>query len=211
MKPQAGAIPVILTTVLGILCCTGGLWIHAKAELAQVLLRHAWSRTVRLHRLVKPWPWADIVPAARLRVPRHGQDLIILQGQSGAALAFGPGMLRQGVRPGRPGACILAGHRDTSFSFLRRIRPGDTLQLEDDQGTTWFYRVTGTEILQADELIFGHDPVPHLILITCYPFESLLPGTRQRYVVTAEIIPAAERIPLQQEKKYETLRTSQMI
>ena len=68
-----------------------GAWIHAKAWLAQLLLQRAWERTLRGEAAAKPWPWADTWPVARLRVPAHGVDLIVLSGVSGRTLAFGPG------------------------------------------------------------------------------------------------------------------------
>ena len=68
-----------------------GAWIHAKAMLAQSLLETAWSETLRTGKEVKPWPWADTWPVARLTVPRLGIRRIVLAGASGSSLAFGPG------------------------------------------------------------------------------------------------------------------------
>ncbi len=54
----------------------GGLWIDAKALLAQRLISVAWERTLIAGEAgVKPWPWADTWPVARLQVPRLQQDL----------------------------------------------------------------------------------------------------------------------------------------
>jgi sortase A len=36
-----------------------GAWIHAKALLAQVLLKRTFAETVATGRDVKPWSWAD--------------------------------------------------------------------------------------------------------------------------------------------------------
>jgi hypothetical protein len=52
---------------------------------------------------VKPWPWADTWPIARLSAPRHGVDLFVLAGATGRTLAFGPGHVDGTARPGRPG------------------------------------------------------------------------------------------------------------
>src|SRR5207248_2826247 len=70
-----------------------GAYIYAKAGLAQVLLRRAWERTLAGERDVKPWPWADTWPVARLTIPKAGTDSIVLAGASGRTLAFGPGHL----------------------------------------------------------------------------------------------------------------------
>src|SRR5205823_4776424 len=43
----------------GALCFGDGIWIYAKAQLAQFLLERAWARTLHGERDVKPWNWAD--------------------------------------------------------------------------------------------------------------------------------------------------------
>jgi sortase A len=75
-------------------------YIHAKALLAQALLARAWDRTLAGERAVRPWPWADMHPIARLRAPAHGRDLIVLDGASGQALAFGPAHIVGTALPG---------------------------------------------------------------------------------------------------------------
>lgn len=70
---------VPVTALVGLVLVAQGLWIPAKAVLAQVLLQYAWTQTVdaggpngtdpaAIHR---PWPWADTWPVARLRAPAH--------------------------------------------------------------------------------------------------------------------------------------------
>ena len=177
----------------GLIFCLAGAWIPVKAELAQILLALAWQESLDLGRPVRPWPWADIRPVARLRVPRLGRDMIVLSGQSGAALAFGPGMHEQGAGPGGQGTCILAGHRDTSFRFLRRLRRGDLVLLDDGRGRRWRYRVESTTVRRAEDLWFSRGPGAGLALVTCYPFDALRPGTRHRFVVLCRLDPATFR------------------
>ena len=72
---------LVLTLVLLGLWQTGsGAWIYVKARLAQVLLQRAWADTLAGQRDVKPWPWADTWPVARLVVPSLGIDQIVLEG-----------------------------------------------------------------------------------------------------------------------------------
>src|SRR5690606_25926119 len=76
--------------------CAAGIgaqpaWLQAKAALAQVLLQSAWSQSRDSGDAVKPWPWADTHPVARLSVPRLAIDQIVLAGDAGRVLAFGPG------------------------------------------------------------------------------------------------------------------------
>jgi sortase A len=178
----------VLLTVLGILLCAKGTWIHAKALLAQLLLRQAWEQTLSRGEPVKPWPWADTWPTARLRAEQYDRDIIVLAGQSGEALAFGPGMLMAGAEPGQAGICVLAAHRDTHFNFLRKVRVGDIFTVEDRHGRWWRYRVSSTAVREAEDLYLEQKTTAQLALITCYPFQAVNPGTRQRYLVMADRI-----------------------
>ena len=55
-------------------------YIAAKAELAQVLIGKAWQRTLAGEQAVKPWPWADTWPVARLIMAERDVDLFVLAG-----------------------------------------------------------------------------------------------------------------------------------
>lgn len=188
MQRKLSRITLVVLTGMGLTFCLQGIWIPAKALLAQVLLQQAWSETILQGNKVKPWPWADTWPVARLRAPAQQQDLIVLNGQEGASLAFGPGLLKKGAKPGQPGPCILAGHRDTSFTFLQQIQTGDILYIEDKTGKQWAYKVQSVGIQDADNLYIARIPQARLVLITCYPFHAIQPGTSQRYVVMADLI-----------------------
>ncbi len=54
----------ITLVVGGSLLLGSGLYLPAKAALAQVLMRQAWSETE--FDPVRPWPWAETWPVARL-------------------------------------------------------------------------------------------------------------------------------------------------
>lgn len=182
---------VILYALLaggGLLICDG-MWLKAKAVLAQHLLRNAWEETVRTGIAVKAWPWADSWPVARLQVPRLGIDHIVLEGDSGEVLAFGPGHLTGSAAPGGEGNCVLAGHRDTSFTFLKDLRPGDTVNIEAADGTRHTFTVTSSSVEHNQGLYFEQSDSPWLTLVTCYPFDAIQPGTDQRYVVFARLQP----------------------
>jgi sortase A len=159
-----------------------------KALLAQRLLRQAWERTVERQTPVKPWPWADTVPIARLIVPRLRIDEIVLAGANGRTLAFGPAHHEDSARPGTTGASIVTGHRDTHFRFLSRLEPGDRIDVQTAQGAVVSYRVLGSNVVDGrlPFKVSGEDG-PVLLLVTCYPFDSLVPGGPLRYVVMAEM------------------------
>jgi sortase A len=163
-----------------------GAWIYVKARLAQHLLQRAWARTLTGESDVKPWPWADTWPVARLRVPAHGQDLIVLADTSGRTLAFGPGVAPGSARPGTDGTTIITGHRDTHFRFLERVRPGDELVLEIPGRAAAHFRVQGTEVVDTRTAVVDRAPDPAgLVLVTCYPFGAVRPGGPLRWIVAA--------------------------
>jgi sortase A len=93
---------VALLAVIGLWELGHGVWIHAKAQLAQILLQRAWERTLRGEAAAKPWPWADTWPVARLRVPAHGVDLFVLSGVSGRSPSV-PATRRTAPLPARRG------------------------------------------------------------------------------------------------------------
>lgn len=167
----------------------GALWIPAKAELAQFLLQRAWVQTLHGERHVKPWPWADTWPLARLRMADHNVDLIVLAGASGRTLAFGPGHLDGTTPPGQLGNVVLSGHRDTHFRFLAEVQPGELLSLETPDGSLQRYRVIARHVVYEDDLyVRDDDGGAVLTLVTCYPFDAIVTGGPLRYVVRAELV-----------------------
>lgn len=166
------------------------LWIFGKALVAQYLLRRAWDCTITGEQRVKPWPWADTWPVARLVVPRLGVDLIVLSNASARTLAFGPARYAESSRAGTHGRTILTGHRDTHFRFLQHLRHGDLLHLQNARGTRQFYRVRRLSVVDSRRGVPVTDyPEETLALVTCYPFDAVIPGGPMRYVVEAEAIP----------------------
>ncbi|MEO1226667.1 MAG: class GN sortase [Pseudomonadota bacterium] len=173
-----------------------GVYIYAKATLAQFLLERAWAQTLDGDSEVRPWAWADTWPVARLTAPDHGVDLIVLQGASGRTMAFGPGHVSGTAAIGADGLALIGAHRDTHFRFLEHLRPGDALRLQTADGTVHDYRVDLTEIVDHRQatlpMIEGQSTVT---LVTCYPFDTIVPGGPLRYLVHAsqETVVAASR------------------
>lgn len=186
MRRRAGIALVVALLGVAAWHIGQGVWIYAKARLAQHLLQRAWARTRAGDRVVKPWPWADTWPVARLRAVAHGVDLIVLSGASGRTLAFGPGHAHGTALPGDAGTAVVAGHRDTHFAFLRRLRPGEALVVEVPGRAPAVFRVRETAVVDARTAAIGRDDTAVLVLLTCYPFDAIRPGGTLRYVVTAE-------------------------
>lgn len=163
----------------------GQAYLGAKASLAAVLIERAWQAHLRDGREHRPWEWADVVPRARLIVPRLGIDRPVLSGASGGALAFGLGHLDGTAAPGRPGLCAIAGHRDTWAAFLREIVSGDEIVLRTRDHERR-YRVARIEIVDRSEVgVLEPGLDDRLVLVTCYPFGALRGGP-SRYIVTAQ-------------------------
>jgi sortase A len=164
-----------------------GLWIPAKAELAQLLLERSWERSRRGETQVPPWPWADTWPLARLQTSEPGEELLVLSGASGRNLAFGPAHVAGTAPPGAKGNSVVAGHRDTHFAFLEDLAVGDDLWLETPNGVVRRYQVRGAAVVhESDPSPLEPAAEPVLTLITCFPFDAIEPGGPLRYVVRAE-------------------------
>lgn len=164
-------------------------WIHAKAGVAQHLLHASWRASARGTHAVKPWPWADTHPVARLRVPALGIDQIVLAGDSGRSLAFGPGWAEASARPGTHGTSVISGHRDTHFAFLQSVGPGTEVEIEGMQGSRR-YRVVASRVVDVRRDAIALHANDALLLVTCYPFDAVRAGGPLRYVL--ELSPQAE-------------------
>jgi sortase A len=179
-------VAIAAVMVAGLLLAGQGLWIHVKAFAAQMLLERAFEHSVATNSIVKPWPWLDTFPVARIDVPRLGKSIIALEGASGQALAFGPAHVAGTPSAGEDGAAVYAAHRDTHFAFLGAVRNGDEIAVTRRDGVTLRYRVTGHDVRRWDE---SHiDPQAqgqHLVLATCWPLDAVTHGPL-RYLVFAD-------------------------
>lgn len=167
---------------------SGAGYIALKAQLAQLLIAQSWdkSRMAKGHP-EKPWPWADTWPVARLTVPRHDIDLYVLWGATGNALAFGPGYEVASAQPGEGGVTLIGGHRDTHFEFLQDLQLNTLVSMQLPSGEEETYQVNEIRVVNVKK---HPDPLlgvqsNTLLLVTCYPFNTLQPGGPLRYVVSA--------------------------
>jgi sortase A len=169
--------------LIGVGLMVSALWIPAKAQLAQLLLNSAWQQTIQTGRTVKPWPWADHHPVAKLSVQSLGIEQLVLSGDEGNVLAFGPGENTQAKQHGS--SRVISAHRDTHFRFLERVRVGDVIQL-DYVNETHQYRVSEVVVLDAKRYQLSLEQHSNqLFLVTCYPFDAINPGGSLRFLVIA--------------------------
>lgn len=188
----AGVVPAALALTffaLGIWFLGGGLYIAAKAEVAQVLLNRAWAKTLETGQDQKPWSWADTWPVAKISFPTLGKETIVLDKTSGQALAFGPGVMPGMVKIGHPGTALIAAHNDTHFAFLEDVKVGQTFEVQTRQGESLLFEVLGFEVVDTRKpLTLESRDNPHLILSTCYPFKSLASQTPYRFLVISRLV-----------------------
>lgn len=165
-----------------------GLWIPLKAVVAQELLELAWAENRARQAETRPWPWADTWPVAKLALPKARQSMIVLADTSGESLAFGPGLL---TGEAAAGPVIIAGHRDTHFRELAGVRVGEELKLQGRDGRWRRYRVEGTRVVDSRREWIDAERLPEdtLLLVTCYPFDTLEARGPLRFVVHASALP----------------------
>jgi sortase A len=188
VHPAAAAVFSIVLAAAGLPLIGQGLWIHAKAALAQVLLERAFAEMLATGHVVKPWSWADTWPIARIEVPRLGKSAIVLHGSSGQALAFGPGHVERTPDAGERGTAVYAAHRDTHFAFLGDVRVGDEIRVIRGDRASFLFRVTDTAIVPWDQSGIEADGDGRwLVLSTCWPLHAAFSGPL-RYLVRAEVV-----------------------
>jgi sortase A len=178
------ALSLVLLVAGAAFLAQGG-YIYAKACLAQVLLDRAWQAARAGDADPRPWPWADTHAVARLSSAKHGVDLVVLAGATGASTAFAPAHITGTASPGQPGHIAVAAHRDTHFSFLRQVELGDQFELQPRVGPAQQFEVDRIRVVDRHQTSLLSEPGSRLTLVTCYPFDAPLPGGTQRYVVQA--------------------------
>ena len=81
---------------------------------------------------------------------------------------------------------VIVCHRDTHFKFLKDIAIGETILLKTPDGESHRYTVSETAILhQSETHVLQRGGIKALTLITCWPFDAIVPGGPLRYVVSA--------------------------
>ena len=163
-----------------------GFKIEIKAKVAQILLQHAWHKTIKTGEYQRPWKSFDGTPILRLSIPRHEVDQIVLAGTSGQALAFGPAFHKESKLPGVGGTTVLSSHRDSHGVYISQLQKGDAIKLQDRFQQWHSYSVEEFAILNVKtDTISAADAGETLLIVTCYPFNALASGTPLRYVVSA--------------------------
>jgi sortase A len=129
-------------------------------------------------------------PIARLLVPRLALDVVVAEGDDDDVLRRAVGRVPGGARFGEEaGNVMLAGHRDTFFRPLERIRTGDLVIVERETGRD-VYRVEWAAVVEPTRVELRRDAgYAALTLVTCYPFRYVGEAP-YRFVVRARRVDA---------------------
>ena len=123
----------------------------------------------------------------RLRVPRMGVNMLLVNGTDHDTLRKGPGRDNRTFMPGENRLVYIAGHRTTylaPFSHIDRLRSGDRVTIEVPYGT-FIYAVTRHRIVKSTDLSVLRSPRHELVeLQACHPrfFAS------HRYIAYARLL-----------------------
>jgi sortase A len=123
----------------------------------------------------------------RLRVPRMGINMLLVNGTDHDTLKKGPGRDGRTFMPGENRLVYIAGHRTTylaPFSHIDRLRRGDRVTIEVPYGT-FIYAVTRHRIVKSTDLSVLRSPRHELVeLQACHPrfFAS------HRYIAYAKLL-----------------------
>jgi sortase A len=111
----------------------------------------------------------------------------LFEGTESKALSKGAGHYVKSVMPGESDNSVIAGHRDTVFASLGKIKMGAPIVITTRYGT-FLYRVTSTRIVDKnDRTVIVPTDSATVTLSTCYPFR-FIGSAPQRFVVSALMV-----------------------
>ena len=123
-------------------------------------------------------------PLGRIEISAVGLTVMVLEGADEGTLRRAAGHIRGTPLPGQRGNVALAGHRDTFFRGLRKIRVNDEITLTTLSGS-YRYRVDSTKVVKPEETeVLEDDGDDILTLVTCYPF-NFVGSAPSRFIVRA--------------------------
>lgn len=136
-------------------------------------------------RAVKKKAPADVPTAfGRLEIPRLGMAAIVAEGGDEETFARAVGLVPGSPHPGDAGNVVLAGHRDTFFWPLRKIRLNDRIRLVVPPHT-YEYEVRSVRVVEPEDTsVLDSGDAEELTLVTCYPFRFVGPAP-ERFIVRA--------------------------
>jgi sortase A len=174
-------------------------WTLLESRLYQTLHENEFEQTVTRQAFAAaapalPHPEAPALPhpevpkgtaLGRIEIPRIDVSAIIAEGDSAATLRLAVGHIPGTAFPGEAGNVGLAGHRDSFFRSLARIRLHDEIRVTAKSGVVSLYRVDSIAVVEpADVSVLEPSSRPSVTLVTCYPFH-FIGAAPKRFVVKA--------------------------
>jgi sortase A len=123
----------------------------------------------------------------RIKVPRLGLDMVLVNGTDHNSLKKGPGRDLRSFMPGENRLVYVAGHRTTylaPFANIDSLRSGDPVTIQVPYGT-FLYSITRHRIVKANDLSVLRSPRHELLALqACHPrfFAS------HRYIAYARLV-----------------------
>jgi sortase A len=168
-------------------------WNNILSAAAIALLLFAaggWARTSGQPRAARVNAPSGTTTVGMLEIPAVGLATRVLEGSDARILRLAVGHIPGTALPGPSGNVGLAGHRNTFFRPLRKIRVGDEIRFSSVTGTLT-YRVVSLRVVLPDDIEVLHATGrPTLTLVTCYPFD-FMGDAPERLIVRAEAVPGS--------------------
>ncbi|NTW70814.1 MAG: class D sortase [Eubacteriaceae bacterium] len=121
-----------------------------------------------------------IIESAEIKAP-------VYCGDSDEILLKGVGQFYGSKFPGEGGNTVLAGHRNSVFKKLGKVKLGDKVVINTNYGL-FTYEITDIRITDGnDQSIIQPLDRDALTMYTCYPFE-FIGNAPNRYVVTCDLV-----------------------
>jgi sortase A len=109
---------------------------------------------------------------------------MVKEGGDEKTLSRAVGLIPGSAKPGTNGNTVLAGHRDTFFRPLQKIKVNDQIRLTVPPNT-YEYRVQWVSVVSPDDTeLLKSRGTEELTLVTCYPFSMIGPAP-DRFIVNA--------------------------
>ena len=160
--------------------------IELKAQIGQILLEKAWNKTLIEGEPISPWSSFDSTPIFKLEIPKHKISQIVLNRNDGQTLAWGPGYHIESFHPIENKITAISSHRDSHGAYIKNLQIGDIIKLQDINENWYSFEIDEFIILNIKENLSLKNN--RIILITCYPFDTVLINTPFRYIVSAKKI-----------------------
>jgi sortase A len=140
-------------------------------------------------------PLASGEPIGRLEIPDVGISALVAAGTGARTLRRGVGHIDGTSLPGEAGNIGLAGHRDTVFRELRKLRPADRIFLVTAEAKREYVVESLRTVAPERSDVLDASAHPTLTLVTCYPFDFIGPAPL-RFIVRAREVGRGRAAPL---------------